>query len=279
MKKWKFLPLLLAALILAGCSSAGTPAPAPQSPPPAPAVSEATPAADTAPAAAATPEASEATAALTPVTPEGPLAMYRPVLKAYAMALEEKWTAQEYLRRDLSTQVPNFLGDNAADCLAYSLLDLDGDGTPELLIGDHAQGMVMDCYRLVDGAPSRVFVSVNRVGTEDESEEEPLWDCWYLCREEGGSYFLNYEVQKNWLFCGYFRASVEAGTPVVEEGYLYDSGTDEFNPWYRVDGYTLEHNPEQSVTMEEGDMATYEYEAARVTLDSLDSTCLFADFQ
>lgn len=214
-----------------------------------------------------------------PVTPEQYLVLYRPILANYARALAENWSMEQYESAGLSTQVPNQLGNFAAEALGYALLDLDGDGVMELLVGDCSQSMLMDGYRLENGEPERIFVSGCALGSIQEADPEILWDEWRLCLDSDGSYFLFHEVQKTWLFCGYFPTDLKDGKLLVTQGYLYDSGFDSDAPWYRVDGYEFEHTPEQGISMEEGDMAVYRLQSAAVSINTLTTCCRFSDFQ
>ena len=208
------------------------------------------------------------------------LTLYRPVLEMYAQALTEQWEEHQYAAAGLSNGIISKLGYSAAERLGCALLDLDGDGSMELLIGDYEQASVFDAYRLADGAPERLFVAVSTMDESAYLYEDLgfLWDDWSLCREDTGAFYLYHVVQQDWLVSGYFPVRPEQGTLRVTEGYVYNSIVDEFNPWYRVDGYILDcRQGEQVENREEAEMSVYKYECEMVPMNTLENSWLLHD--
>ena len=183
------------------------------------------------------------------------LKLYRPVLEQYANALNEKWEDAQYVEAGLSNQVRSYVGQDGSQRLGYGLEDLDGDGIMELLIGLYEHGYLMDAYRLNGTEPERLAAAMSYLDENPENYPEILWEDWYLCREESGSFHFYYEVNKDWLTCGYFRVVLEQGQMRITESLLYNSAVDADAPWYRTDGYTLDYTEGVPISHEEAGLS------------------------
>ena len=89
---------------------------------------------------------------------------YGQVLALYRRALEEKWTGQQLVDGELSL----LLRDIPPETVGYTVTDLDGDGTQELIVGtlsgDAFYGkLIIGLYTLdARGQPVEVFGSMER---------------------------------------------------------------------------------------------------------------------
>ncbi|MGN0981561.1 MAG: hypothetical protein ACI4O0_01585 [Candidatus Limivicinus sp.] len=104
-----------------------------------------------------------------PVPAEGdPAAAYAVVFETYATLLSEGWGGEELMAHDLPLLIMYCVGDAPFDNMGYLLLDVDGDGTQELLIGTTIQDefyspIVFEMYTLSpEGSVVRVFSSQER---------------------------------------------------------------------------------------------------------------------
>ena len=90
---------------------------------------------------------------------------YIPLLQQYHTALAEAWTAEQMQEAGLNPIVTEICPADPLAQLGYRAEDLDGDGTPELVIGtmagdDLSGKMVVALYTLpADGAPQLLFDS------------------------------------------------------------------------------------------------------------------------
>ena len=97
-----------------------------------------------------------------------PIAAYASVFETYATLLSEGWGGEELMAHDLPLLIMYCVGDAPFDNIGYLLLDVDGDGTQELLIGTLASDefyapIVFEMYTLnPDGSVVRVFSSQER---------------------------------------------------------------------------------------------------------------------
>ena len=156
------LILTLCLTVFSACGSKAEPVPAPSAAPTVEPTAE--------PAAEATVEpAVEPTAEPTPVPVEADAtAAYASVFETYTTLLREGWGGEELMAHDLPLLIMYCVGDAPFDNIGYLLLDVDGDGTQELLIGTLASDefyapIVFEMYTLTpDGSVARVFSSQER---------------------------------------------------------------------------------------------------------------------
>ena len=85
---------------------------------------------------------------------------YQPVIAKYVTALTEHWGGEACSNADISILVSYATSPSE---LGYALLDLDNDGTDELIIANDAERQVIyDLYSLVDGKLVHVFTGWDR---------------------------------------------------------------------------------------------------------------------
>ena len=160
MKKCFSILLILALCLtaLSACGNKTEPSPVPTAAPAAEPAAEPTvePTAEPAAEPSAAPVEADATAA------------YAGVFETYTTLLSEGWGGEELMAHDLPLLIMYCVGDAAFDNIGYLLLDVDGDGTQELLIGTLASDefyapIVFEMYTLSpEGSPVRVFSSQER---------------------------------------------------------------------------------------------------------------------
>lgn len=135
---------------------------------------------------------------------------YEHVLQTYEDAIAQNWDPSQCQERDISilvsyVETPNDLG--------YALIDLDGNGSNELLISDG--NVIYDLYTLTDDGPYHVFTGWER-------------NSYTLCEgnvianrgSNGAASSVN----------NFFRFS---GTELVQQQIVtYDAYTDQDNPWF-----------------------------------------------
>lgn len=97
-----------------------------------------------------------------------PIAAYADVFATYTTLLSEGWDGEELMAHDLPLPIMYCVGDAPFDNIGYLLLDVDGDGTQELLTGtlisdEFYAPIVFEMYTLTpEGSPVRVFTSQER---------------------------------------------------------------------------------------------------------------------
>ena len=97
-----------------------------------------------------------------------PIAAYADVFATYTTLLSEGWGGEELMAHDLPLLIMYCVGDAPFDNIGYLLLDVDGDGTQELLTGtlisdEFYAPIVFEMYTLTpEGSVVRVFSSQER---------------------------------------------------------------------------------------------------------------------
>ena len=95
---------------------------------------------------------------------ENGLSAYEPIVLQYRTALEENWSGQQLVDADMNCMVQNV----PPETVGYAVEDLDGNGTPELIIGTNCadvfyEKMVFLLYTVGEnGEPVQLFSSIER---------------------------------------------------------------------------------------------------------------------
>lgn len=142
---------------------------------------------------------------------------YQPVIAKYVTALTEHWGGEACSNADISILVSYATSPSE---LGYALLDLDNDGTDELIIANDAERQVIyDLYSLVDGKLVHVFTGWDRNS--------------YELRE--GFRILNIgsngAASADYVYC-----HLSNGQLVTDSLIRFDAATDPDHPWFRGTG-------------------------------------------
>lgn len=142
---------------------------------------------------------------------------YQPVIAKYVTALTEHWGGEACSNADISILVSYATSPSE---LGYALLDLDNDGTDELIIANDADRQVIyDLYSLVDGKLVHVFTGWDRNS--------------YELRE--GFRILNIgsngAASADYVYC-----HLSNGQLVTDSLIRFDAATDPDHPWFRGTG-------------------------------------------
>ena len=142
---------------------------------------------------------------------------YQPVIAKYVTALTEHWGGEACSNADISLLVSYATSPSE---LGYALLDLDNDGTDELIIANDAERQVIyDLYSLVDGKLVHVFTGWDRNS--------------YELRE--GYRILNIgsngAASADYVYC-----HLSNGQLVTDSLIRFDAAIDPDHPWFRGTG-------------------------------------------
>ena len=142
---------------------------------------------------------------------------YQPVIAKYITALTEHWGGEACSNADISILVSYVTSPSE---LGYALLDLDNDGTDELVIANDAERQVIyDLYSLVDGKLVHVFTGWDRNS--------------YELRE--GFRILNIgsngAASADYVYC-----HLSNGQLVTDSLIRFDATEDPDHPWFRGTG-------------------------------------------
>lgn len=149
---------------------------------------------------------------------------YTIILEQYRTALMEKWDPGMCMDQDISMMVSRYT--ETPDMLCAFYLDLDEDGTAELMITDGM--MIFDLYTIKNGQPVHLLTGWER-------------NSYRFCME---NVIYNHASNSAFNSCyNYYR--VENGSLVLVESIVFDASIDPENPWFlSADGET----PTESIT-------------------------------
>lgn len=156
-------------------------------------------------------------------------AAYAPVIDAYRRALAEHWEKDADKLAEHGIPDEFFRWEGRDPELVASLIDIDGDGSPELVIYSvseayYGNDILWNAYTIKDGKPVRLFVGRGR-------------DRWYLTRGEDGAYLFENEGSggaTNLVNCYY---TLKDGKLVFVHGVIYDEDSmNAMNGEYHVTG-------------------------------------------
>ncbi len=104
--------------------------------------------------------------------------------------------------------------------IGYAIFDLNGDGVPELFIGDRESSLIYDIYTTVDGEPEQVVSGGARNRFYLQGDD-------WFCNE-----YSNGAAEFGWNVYGIIPGSSRL---FFQWGYKYDAYENEVNPWYTTD--------------------------------------------
>ena len=151
------------------------------------------------------------------------IADYAAVFGTYNQLLAEGWGGEELMAHDLPLLIMYCVGDAPFDNIGYLLLDVDGDGTQELLTGtlisdEFYAPIVFEMYTLTpEGSVVRVFSSQERAR-------------YYLC-EDNSFLFEGANSAADSVSCSY---SYAAGTLTEIPGTASQPQTLSYIPFSRL---------------------------------------------
>ena len=150
--------------------------------------------------------------------------VYSEQIGRYAIALGERWGEGAYFEHDMSALPYYYYEGNPLDNVGFGFVDLDNDGSLELVIGAIMNGeqdpAVFEIWTLVDGEPVMLAQggTRNRYVLEYVEEDE----MWYVVNEGSSSAFCN----------ATYYLMLNEGKLEVVQGIVFDASADEQNPWF-----------------------------------------------
>lgn len=145
-------------------------------------------------------------------------------------------------------------GTGTENDLGFSFMDMDGDGTDELLIvplgqdADSSQVILM--YGMAaDGTPKRIFSSENR-------------NTYYLCEN---NVIMNFGDSGVFISTHYFEKYDPSGQLQIIEGLGYNASDHPENPWYTTNTY--DYDPEKDTLITEDQYNSILAKYVKVTPD------------
>lgn len=140
--------------------------------------------------------------------------VYSPVIDAYRRALAEHWEEDGDKLEANGIPYEFRIGGEDPEIVA-GLIDIDGDGSPELLIYDnHNRSTLWNAYTVKGGKVVRLFISSNR-------------DRWNLMREDDDTYLFENEGSSGGTNSINFYYALKGGQLVFLRGVIYDEKSEQ----------------------------------------------------
>ena len=153
-------------------------------------------------------------------------AAYAQILQKYSAAFAEEWDADR-LSEEKLCQLIAYTYSEDAYTVGYTLLDLDENGTKELLIcmksGEETASALLGAYTLTQEEPCLLFTAGER-------------ENYTLCEDMG----IYSQAALSALETNYTLYRLEGDFLYNEKEIAYNARTDEENPWFLVDGENYE---------------------------------------
>ena len=150
--------------------------------------------------------------------------VYAQQIKRYHTAISQQWDMDAYWDQEMSSMVVHYYGGTPLDNIGFTLMDLDGDGILELLIGailgSERDPLVFEIWTVRNDEP----VMLAQSGSHNRyylqyAEEDDLWSVAYEA-ENGAANRAVYYLQ---LSEGEFQ---------VIQGIVFDAFVNETEPWF-----------------------------------------------
>lgn len=185
--------------------------------------------------------------------------VYEQQIKRYHTAISQQWDMDVYWDQEMSSMVVHYYDGTPLDNVGFTLMNLDGDGIPELIIGailgSDRDPLVFEIWTVHNGDP----VMLAQSGSHNRyylqySEEEDLWSVAY--EAENGA--ANHAVYYLELVEGEFR---------VIQGIIFDAFASENDPWFMA--YDLDWDVSNDIPVDE-ETATSIMQAGRNIYSALE---------
>ena len=188
------------------------------------------------------------------VTDEAALQLYAPVLDMYRTSVIERWDVGQLDEHEMSYSLAYI--ETAREDLGYRLIDVDGDGSPELLIGLIARSdieveNILGMYTLENYQPKLVMIG---------------WDrCSYFLLDD--MTLLNYGSNSAYSG-GRMLYALKDGELTVLDAVIHDYELNEAEPFFRTQG-SWEAADGEHMTNEEADTLVQGWESRVIRIGYL----------
>ena len=145
--------------------------------------------------------------------------VYAAQIRRYYTAVMDLWDIGMYLENGMSPLPVNYCAGNPLENVGFGLVDLDGDGVWELIIGATKDHAVFEIWTMENGAP----VMLAQSGSDNR---------YLLLRTQEQTWQIVNEATNNIASFATYYMTLEGGKLKVVQGVVFDAFADEENPWF-----------------------------------------------
>ena len=148
--------------------------------------------------------------------------MYSEQIDAYRTALTEQWEMDAYFEQDMSSLAVYYYEGDALKKVGYALMDLDMDGSDDLVIGvnDALDPVIFELWTMDEnGEAVKLLTSHER-------------NRYYLEWQEEGIYMLENQGSNGAANFAHHYYTLTDGMLQVQQGIVFDAMANEANPWF-----------------------------------------------
>jgi hypothetical protein len=189
---------------------------------------------------------------------EAPVVLYGEQIEAYRTALTEQWDQESYLEQDMSGLAACYYEGDALKNVGYVLMDLDMDGSDELVIGakNETDPVIFELWTMDENGESvKLLTSHER-------------NRYYLEWHEEGIYMLENQGSNGAANFAHHYYTLTGGALQVQQAIVFDAAADEGNPWFMA--YDEDWDVSNDTPIEE--------EMAKSIMDSYTKNTIIPDY-
>ena len=152
--------------------------------------------------------------------------VYSEQIGRYYTPLWELWDVSKYIENELCVIPSFYYTGNSLENVGFGLVDLDNDGSWELVIGAimnaDTDPSIFEIWTLKNGEPVMLV--------QGNSDNRYVLQC----VEEEQAWYVVSEISINIASYATYYMTLEEGEHKVTEGIVYDAFADEENPWFKA---------------------------------------------
>lgn len=145
--------------------------------------------------------------------------VYADQIAAYKTALSERWEESAYYEHDMSPAAAAYYEGDPLENVGFGFVDLDGDGTWELLIGAVRDPVLLEVWTAGSGQPVKLFTA----GYRNRYALVSLEEGGYMIANEGSSSAACNAHQYYTLIDGELK---------LQQTVVFDAASDPDHPWF-----------------------------------------------
>ena len=186
------------------------------------------------------------------------LSAYESPLSNYCAALTGQWGENLYFDHEMSSLGAYYYEGDALENVGFTFLDLDDDGSKELIIGAilyaDVDPAIFEIWTLMDGAPVKLVEAHTR-----------NWYCFEYLEQEHRYLIQNEASNGSANFATYYYR-VKSGALALEEGVVFDATANSDSPWFHTSDLDWNPGNDQEISSDDAQEITDRHQNQVISL-------------